>query len=333
MAEDAAPEEEIPADWGWPKEPFQPEVLRAHVKEYTQLSQQELWDEHLEARAADSKLEDHVAERVFANVMLNKEGTGEERDDAFHRGIDPNAYKAGRWYRFLNAKGDCYVYVHNYTKDITATRPENFKDLTPEEKKRLEKLGTYIKELPDELQRVYDVEKKVPLVFASQETCEALKLFYHYTTYGQLLDVTKLRRVNAKGLEEARTAIVNAAKQGKTLCIYLGDDIPELREKICVPKNRDTFPVAVFVHDGLQNGTVREKIYREADMEGGQRVVRPGFRVFVLAMYDSMMFENSSMRKAELPGKIPDFEHMKEMRCYNDEDKTKVLEQLRAGSG
>ena len=50
--------------------------------------------------------------------------------------------------RFLNAKGDCHVYVHNYTRDITATRPENFTELTEHEKKRLEKLGTFILDLP-----------------------------------------------------------------------------------------------------------------------------------------------------------------------------------------
>ena len=38
------------------------------------------------------------------------------------------------------------VYVHNYTRDITATRPENFAELTEEEKALIKKLGVYIKE-------------------------------------------------------------------------------------------------------------------------------------------------------------------------------------------
>ena len=37
------------------------------------------------------------------------------------------------------------VYVHNYTRDITATRPENFAALTEEEKALIKKLGVYIK--------------------------------------------------------------------------------------------------------------------------------------------------------------------------------------------
>jgi len=35
--------------------------------------------------------------------------------------------------------------VHNYTRDITATRPENFAELTEEEKALIKKLGVYIK--------------------------------------------------------------------------------------------------------------------------------------------------------------------------------------------
>ena len=36
--------------------------------------------------------------------------------------------------------------MHNYTRDITATRPENFAELSEEEKALIKKLGVYIKE-------------------------------------------------------------------------------------------------------------------------------------------------------------------------------------------
>ena len=36
--------------------------------------------------------------------------------------------------------------MHNYTRDITATRPENFAELTEEEKALIKKLGVYIKD-------------------------------------------------------------------------------------------------------------------------------------------------------------------------------------------
>mmetsp|Transcript_25789 Transcript_25789/g.58748 ORF Transcript_25789/g.58748 Transcript_25789/m.58748 type:complete len:332 (+) Transcript_25789:67-1062(+) len=322
-------DESIPEEWGWPKAPYEPEDLKEYVYATTQSTQQEKWDEQLEARALDSKLEDHIAEKAFANLMLNKEGTGDAKTGGHHDGIDPNCYKGGRWYRYLNYKGDCYVYVHNYTRDITAVRPANFTDLTDEEKKRLAKLGTFIKELPREIERVYDNQKKIPIIYGSEETCEALKSFFVYDKFGQLLDATKLKRVNAGALEESRQAIVNALKLGKTLCVYLGDIIPDFAEKICIPKNKDTFPSGVFRYGGLDSEMVREKIYRDADKEANECVVRPGFRVCIVVMYDnSVTYDMSSMRKEELPGKIPDFDHLELLRCYNEADKKKILEQM-----
>eukprot|EP00401_Gymnodinium_catenatum_P076567 CAMPEP_0117537130 /NCGR_PEP_ID=MMETSP0784-20121206/41807_1 /TAXON_ID=39447 /ORGANISM="" /LENGTH=333 /DNA_ID=CAMNT_0005333709 /DNA_START=71 /DNA_END=1072 /DNA_ORIENTATION=+ len=325
----AADSDAIPEEWGWPKQPYEPEDLKEYVVDATKPTAEEKWDAQLEARALDSKLEDHMNEKVYANVLLNKEGTGEAKEGRHHQGIDPNAYKKGRWYRFLNHKGDCHVYVHNYTRDITATRPDNFTDLTDEEKRRLKQLGVYIKELPREIERVYDKQKAIPLVYASAETCEALKTFCVYDKNSQLLDATKLKRVNAGALEESRAAMVNAMKLGKTLWVYFGDIVPDFQEKICVSKNRDTFPSSVFRYGGMENEMVREKIYREEDIEGGQCVCRPGFRVVLLLMYDTMNFEMSSMKKEEIPSKIPDFEYMQELRCYNDEDKKKILEQMR----
>mmetsp|Transcript_20639 Transcript_20639/g.39152 ORF Transcript_20639/g.39152 Transcript_20639/m.39152 type:complete len:399 (+) Transcript_20639:44-1240(+) len=325
----AAGAADIPAEWGWPKEPYEPEDLKEYVYVTTQLTADEKWEEALEARAIDSKKEDHLAEKAFANTLLDKEGMA-DHDDKHHKGIDPNAYKKGRWYRFLNHKGDCYVYVHNYTRDITATRPANFTDLTDEEKKRLKKLGVYIKEVPREIERIYDNQKAIPILYGSADTCEALKTYFVYDKAGELLDVTKLKRVNSRALEESRAAIVNALKLGKTLCIYLGDHIPELQEKVCIPKNKDTFPLATFRHGSLESmEMVREKIYRDEDKEGGQCVVRKGFRICIILMYDSMNFEHSSMRKEEMPIKIPDFKDMEEVRVYNDDDKKKVLEAMK----
>lgn len=326
-------EEDIPAEWGWPKQPFLPEDLKQHVLQDTQATQQELWNGALEARAIDSKLEDHMAEKVFANVLLNKEGTGEEKKGKVYEGIDPNAYKKGKWYRYLNYKGDCYVYVHNYTKDITATRPANFTDLTDEEKARIAKLGTYVKSLSEEVKRVYDGQKAIPIIYGTAETCEALKTFYVYDKHHQLLDATKLaKRITSGALEDCRKAIVAATSLGKTLCIYCGDAFPDFAEKVCVSKNKESFPWAVFMHGGLENDMTREKIYREEDKEAGQCPLRPGFRVCILVQYDGLGFEMSSMRKnEELPQKIPNFQHLVEIRCYSDADEAKVLELMRSG--
>lgn len=315
----------IPASWGWPKEPYEAAFLRQYVIQYTKASRQEEWDHALQERSVGGTFEDYLEEKAFVNLLLNKEGTGEKKDGKMHEGIDPNAYKKGKWYRFLNEKGDCHVYVHNYTCDITATRPENFAELTSEEKALLERLGVYIKDLPEKLVEIYDKQNQIPIVFASEETAEAIRSFADYAKEWQLLDMKNLKRVNSKALEDARQAIVNAMKLGKWLCIYLGDHIPDLQEKICVTKNRDTFPFAVWQYGGLANSIVKEKIYRDDDVEGGQCVVRDGFRVCVVLMYDSMMYEMSSMRKEELPSKIPNFHHMEQVRCYADGDIKKIL--------
>jgi len=328
IASNPSAADDIPEDWGWPKKPFEPEDLKEHVYNTTQLTHQEKWDESLEARAIDSKREDFVEEKAFANLLLNKEGTGEEKKVW---SIDPNAYKKGKWYRFLNYKGDCYVYVHNYTRDITASRPENFTDLTDEEKRRLKKLGTYIKELPRELERIYKNNKAIPIVYGSTETCDALKTFFTYDKYHHLLDCAPLKRVNPKVLEDSRKAIVNAMKYGKCLALCIADVIPEFEEKICISKNRDSFPRAVFRHGGLENDIVKEKIFREEDKESGMCMVRDGFRVCIVLPYDSMNFEHSSMRKEALPRAIPDFEYMEEVKVYNDDDKIKILEAFHSG--
>merc|ERR1719272_1141456 len=120
-------------------------------------------------------------------------------------------------------------------------------------------------------------------------------------------------------------AIVNALKLGKTLCIFMGLSQLELREKVCIPKNKDTFPLATFTYGAFEAEMNREKIYREADMEANQCVMRKGFRICVLVTYDTMMYEMSSSGMANLPGLIPDFEHMHEIKCYNDDDKKKIL--------
>jgi fructose-1,6-bisphosphatase/sedoheptulose 1,7-bisphosphatase-like protein len=145
------------------------------VLEYTSASAQDKWNAALEARTVGGSMDDHLAEKAFANVLLNKEGSGEEAERPDQKGIDPNAYLEGKWYKFMNAKGDCWVYVHNYTMDIQASQPENFTELTEEEKNRLKKLGIFIQDLPEELISIYDKQQCIPIVYGSQDTCEALK--------------------------------------------------------------------------------------------------------------------------------------------------------------
>lgn len=319
---------EIPSAWRWPKEPFDPEALRVYVLDATKPTQQEAWDDALAARSIDGKKEDFVEEKAFANLLLNKEGTGEQRKDC---GIDPHAYEKGKWYRFLNFKGDCYVYVHNYTRDIIATRPENFAELSEEEKALIKKLGTYIKELPTEIDRIYTKEKAIPVIYGSQSSCEAMKTFFYYDKHSTLLDASKLKRVNSGALEDCRRAMVWSMKLGTTLCIYCGDVMPDFLEKICISKYKDLFPLSLFMYGGMENDLVREKIFRDDEKEGGQCPIRPGFMVCIMIMYDTMGLQMSSMRKEEIAGKIPEFGRMQEIRTYNDDDRIKALAEMSSG--
>lgn len=42
-----------------------------------------------------------------------------------------------------------------------------------------------------------------------------------------------------------------------------------------------------------------------------------------------MMYEMSGIRKAELKEKVPDFDNLKEIKIYSDDDRKKILAQMR----
>ena len=109
--------------------------------------------------------------------------------------------------------------------------------------------------------------------------------------------------------------------------------MPDFLEKICISKNRDTFPLSLFTYGGMENELVREKIFRDDEKEGGQFPVRDGFMVCVMVMYDTMGLQMSSMRREEIAGKIPEFSRMHEIKTYNDDDRLKALAEMRSGAG
>merc|ERR1711920_655807 len=135
---------------------------------------------------------------------------------------------------------------------------------------------------------------------------------------------TKLKRMNAKTLEECRSPIVNAMKLGKWLCVYLGDHIIDFKNKVCVPKNKSAFPEAVFRYGGLETDSIKSQIYLESDKESGQCIVRAGFKVCLLVMYDSLNFSMSSFGKEAIQN-IPFVADMEEVRTYSAEDRKTFL--------
>eukprot|EP00747_Dinoflagellata_sp_TGD_P171589 gnl/TRDRNA2_/TRDRNA2_206049_c0_seq1.p1 gnl/TRDRNA2_/TRDRNA2_206049_c0~~gnl/TRDRNA2_/TRDRNA2_206049_c0_seq1.p1 ORF type:complete len:330 (+),score=58.23 gnl/TRDRNA2_/TRDRNA2_206049_c0_seq1:66-992(+) len=251
--------------------------------------------------------------REHVNKMTELEAT----DGA---ALDPHALEKGRWYRFPNAKQAGQVYIHSFTKDISVARPKNFIELTAKEKKQL---GVSIEELPRALRRIYSA-KAIPIVFGSPAAVDAFRTFVVYNEDCQMLDTTKLKRVNPKALEESRRAMVSAMMHGKLLCVHISDHICDFAESICIRKNRDTFPAALFEHGGLECDAVKEQIYRPEDRVGGQCVTRSGFAVFLLVSYDSEGLEMSSSRRDELSTKIPNFSSLEVLRFHCEEDKTQL---------
>mmetsp|Transcript_74682 Transcript_74682/g.211271 ORF Transcript_74682/g.211271 Transcript_74682/m.211271 type:complete len:309 (-) Transcript_74682:31-957(-) len=297
------PGEEVPESFGWPKEPYVREALAFYVDEF--------------CKRADAE-----SSEMSAGVQVMKLD--------YVAGADPNSYKAGEWYNVMNHRGDCVLYVHNYTRDITAVRPPNFKGITEEERRVIARLGTFIQDLSSELDKVYRVQKALPLVMASEETCDALRNFAVWDAKSTLLDATKLRRVNPAVLEESRKSIVYAMKEGTTLWVWLGDnDMPFFETKICTSKNRDKVPLGLFMHGGLESDVVKDKIYTEDDKSDGACKVKPDFKVVFLAMYDNFMHEMSGIQLAALQERVPYFEYLQKVKCYSEGDKLKLLAKMR----
>eukprot|EP00928_Gymnodinium_smaydae_P041015 TRINITY_DN27772_c0_g7_i1.p1 TRINITY_DN27772_c0_g7~~TRINITY_DN27772_c0_g7_i1.p1 ORF type:complete len:319 (-),score=54.85 TRINITY_DN27772_c0_g7_i1:99-1055(-) len=282
-------EDDIPEEYGWPPKAYTLDELQVFVKE---------------------KLESMSLSAIEENGV-----------------VDAHAYEKGRWYRLaFGASGSEHVYVHNYTRELTRTRPQNCTELTEKERRLL---GTSIVELPSVLQSIYTQKKKIPIVYGTEAACHAFKNYATYGSDAHLLDTSVLRRVNEKSLEECRRAIVCAMKNGLKLCVYVGDHVCDFSEKVCVAKNKSKFPIGLFTYKGLEGDTVKDNIFSSDDREGGQCVVREGFMVFLLVPYGDGggAMEISSCRKNELR-MIPNIDFMEELRCHCEEDRVQLLQEL-----
>jgi len=45
---------------------------------------------------------------------INKEGEANDKEPDRLAGIKPESYTSGKWFKFLNFAGTCYVYCHNF---------------------------------------------------------------------------------------------------------------------------------------------------------------------------------------------------------------------------
>lgn len=175
--------------------------------------------------------------------------------------------------------------MHNLTRDITAVRPENYHEPSAEELERERKKGLPLTLLiPNELDKIYNQKKKIPLVYCTEETQEKIRKFCEYGR-GHVVETGLLKRVSEFGMERARTAIVNAMRYGMYLVIEIPLHVCDFREKICARKWEPYFPIEIFDYKGCdENNPVKKKIYRPEDMEANnQCVVRKGFQVLPIS--------------------------------------------------
>uniref|UniRef100_A0A0G4HPF3 Uncharacterized protein n=1 Tax=Chromera velia CCMP2878 TaxID=1169474 RepID=A0A0G4HPF3_9ALVE len=249
-------------------------------------------------------------EKEFADMA--KMG-GKEDGATQQGGVSEKSLKCGKWYKFLNAQGTCFLYIHNITKDITSIRPENYEDepeeksAAKEEKKESNEAKVPLKEIEAALEKA-KAAGKIPLLQCDEATHEALLTFFKYK--GVVMDTRALALGAVKtgikyddAMESSRKAIVHAMKEGKRLLVDLGADVAEFKTKICTMKTRDKFPSQLFTFGRVAGSRmVYEKIYKDEDKEGGQCGVRDGFETVVSVL--------ESVPLTALQEKLPDFDKM-----------------------
>jgi hypothetical protein len=157
-----------------------------------------------------------------------------------------------------------------------------------------------LKDLHDEVRNVVLNMKKTPLILDCSVEQNA-RTFYSYKAI--LEDVSCLMIPFGKSgikrsdiVERCRKSLVLAMKTGGTFVLYLGQvniEQADWKKKLC---HKDSFPSDLFVNSGQKllqpTSNPRYKaLYREADLEQGQAIVRDGFCVVVITSLSPYEYE------------------------------------------
>ncbi|CEM02540.1 unnamed protein product [Vitrella brassicaformis CCMP3155] len=246
-----------------------------------------------------------AAEKEFATLVKD------DKNEASMGGVSEKSLTTGKWYRFLNAQGTCYLYIHNITKEITAIRPENYVDEPnttqqggDDDVNKTKEPTIQLRQLEAELERCKNAQK-IPLLLCNEETHDNVVTFFKYK--GFVLDCRPLALGGIKtgtkveeALEKGRKTIVAALKNGGRLLVDIAFDCPDFKTKICTMKNKEFFPHQVFSFGKLASTKiVYEKLYRDEDKESGQCAARDGFEVALVAVSPPLTIEALTER---IPG-------------------------------
>ncbi|CAD7948322.1 unnamed protein product [Amoebophrya sp. A120] len=223
---------------------YDADELESYVREKTRIAA-----EKGQKNAIATVKEEKGAEGALERSLMDGD---QFQTEIAEKGVQPESFKTGRWYKFLNFSGTCYVYVHNLTRDITAVRPENFTEPTAEELEQERKKGLPLTlVIPAELDKIGS-RKKIPLVFCTEETQEKIRTFMSYGR-GHVVETGMLKRISEFGMEHARKAIVNAMRYGMYLVIEIPLHICDFRDKVCIRKWEGYFPIELFTFKGCDD--------------------------------------------------------------------------------
>ena len=221
---------------------------------------------------------------------------------------DPSA-----WVKMLNAN-EVWCFLNVYTHEITGLRPDAYEDPDAGSKNAEGEAeeedvtgGLEVVESDDLLDVIETAieDRKTTLILDPSDD-QIMKTYFSYK--GIVLDLSPLAKslgeqrregiTPKKMIKAARQTIVKAAKGGATLAIFLGSLGAEhlsLKEKFCKkplggPK---VFPSLLFHAAGkdLIRSKAKgvkppiEKLYKEADKEGGCCIYRDKFNVVVISSH------------------------------------------------
>ena len=215
------------------------------------------------------------------------------------------------WLKFMSASG-CFMYIHEASKEVVSVRPNQYdEDLDhgggnvdistlnaqnnlPETKEETLPEGCLTASLSDLPKTIEEVvaNKRTPLILDTSED-EKVKTFMEYKS--RLADLSSFIIPFAKSglkrsdvLEKVRETLVGAIKSGTCFCLYMGSVTIEhanLKRKLC---KKDVFPNESMMEAGarLKQPAFDPRyklLFREADLEEGEAILRDGFYTVVLS--------------------------------------------------
>ena len=156
-----------------------------------------------------------------------------------------------------------------------------------------------IADLPQEVERIIKELKKTPLLIDVSEG-HVVRTFYTYKA--QLEDVSPMTVPFGKSgvkkeefMERCRKTLVSAMKAGQYFVLYMGGvniEHADIKNKLC---KKDVFPKDVFIKSGehlINDADKRKLIYRDADLEEGEAIVREGFHTIVVSSLSPFDFQH-----------------------------------------